>query len=137
MSDPKLAVELLKLTRHCRGIDKYVSSRAELTIDEMHCLSVLFSDHPSSVKRLSELINASSTRTSKILKDLEMRGLVSRTLDTSDRRKEIVVLTDEGANVIQNILSLYDEVGSELLSDWRSELRSDLSWLFQTVAHTK
>ena len=137
MSDPKFAVELLKLTRHCRGIDKYVSSRAALTIDEMHCLSVLFSDHPPSVKRLSELINVSSTRASKILKDLEMRGFVSRTLDTVDRRKENVILTESGAHVIQEILSLYDEVGSELLSTWRTELKSDFSWLLQAVSQTK
>ena len=137
MNDPKFAVELLKLTRHCRGIDKYVSSRAALTIDEMHCLSALFSDHPSSVKRLSELINVSSTRASKILKDLELRGFVSRTLDAADRRKENVVLTESGTHVIQEILSLYNEVGSELLSTWRTELKSDFSWLLQTVAQTK
>jgi DNA-binding MarR family transcriptional regulator len=98
---------------------------------------VLYTDHPPSVKRLSELINVSSTRASKILKDLEDRQLVTRTLDTEDRRKEQVVLTDRGTQTIQRVLSLYTEVGSELLTSWRSELTADFSWLLQTVAQSK
>ncbi len=136
-TQPRFGVELLRLTRRCRGIDKYVSSHAELTIDEMHCLSVLFSDHPPSVKRLSELINVSSTRISKILKDLQDRDLVTRTLDAEDRRKEQIVLTEKGSEAVQRVLSLYTEVGSELLTSWRSELAADFSWLLQTVAQTK
>jgi len=133
----RFGVELLRLTRRCRGIDKYVSSRAELTVDEMHCLSVLYSDHPPSVKRLSELINVSSTRSSKLLKDLEEREFVPRTLDADDRRKEQVVLTDRGVKAVETIVSLYSEIGSELLTSWRSELAADFSWLLQVVAQTK
>ncbi|MGA3243913.1 MAG: MarR family transcriptional regulator [Bacteroidota bacterium] len=103
----------------------------------MHCLSVLFSDHPPSVKRLSELINVSSTRASKILKDLEDRELVTRTLDADDRRKEQVVLTESGEKVVQKIVGLYTEIGSELLTSWRSELTADFSWLLQAIAQTK
>ncbi len=136
-TEPRFGAELLRLTRRCRGIDKYVSSQAELTIDEMHCLSVLYFEHPPSVKRLSELINVSSTRASKILKDLEDRQFVSRTLDAEDRRKEQVVLTEKGTQAIQKVLSLYTEVGSELLTSWRSELTADFSWLLQTVAQSK
>ena len=136
-TEPRFGAELLRLTRRCRGIDKYVSSRAELTIDEMHCLSVLYSDHPPSVKRLSELINVSSTRASKILKDLEDREFVTRTLDADDRRKEQVVLTESGEKEVLKLVSLYTEIGSELLTSWRSELAADFSWLLQVVAQTK
>jgi DNA-binding MarR family transcriptional regulator len=136
-TEPKFGAELLRLTRRCRGIDKYISSRAQLTIDELHCLSVLFSEHPSSVKRLSELINVSSTRTSKILKDLERRGYVSRTPDAEDRRKEQVLLTETGSSTVRRILSFYTEVGSELLTSWRHELAQDFSWLLETVHQVK
>ena len=132
-TEPRFGVELLRLTRRCRGIDKYVSSRAQLTIDELHCLSVLFSEHPSSVKRLSELINVSTTRASKILKDLEQRGYISRTPVAEDRRKEQVLLTETGSSTVQRILSFYAEVGSELLKSWRHELAQDFSWLVETV----
>jgi DNA-binding MarR family transcriptional regulator len=136
-TEPRFGAELLRLTRRCRGIDKYVSSRAQLTIDELHCLSVLFSEHPSSVKRLSELINVSTTRASKILKDLEQRGYVSRTPDAEDRRKEQVLLTETGSLKVQRIVSFYTEVGSELITSWRHELAQDFSWLLQTVNQAK
>jgi DNA-binding MarR family transcriptional regulator len=135
--EPKFGAELLRLTRRCRGIDKYVSVRAALTIDEVHCLGVLFSDRPSSVKRLSELINVGSTRASKILKDLETRGYVSRTLDSADRRKELVILTEAGERAVRRITSLYTEIGSELLSSWREELAADFAWLVQNVGEPR
>jgi DNA-binding MarR family transcriptional regulator len=137
LSESKFALELIRLTRRCRGLDKYVSSSAGFTIDEMHCLSAIFSEHPSSVKRLSELINVSPTRTSKILKGLEQRGFVSRTMDTEDHRKEQVILTGTGVKAVQDILSLFTEVGSELLGSWRKEFAADFSWLAQTVAQVK
>jgi DNA-binding MarR family transcriptional regulator len=99
----------------------------------VHCLSVLFSDHPASVKRLSELANVSSTRASKILKDLEQRGYVSRTPDAVDRRKERVLLTETGSLKVQRILSFYAEIGSELMTSWRPELAQDFSWLLETI----
>lgn len=135
--EPRFGAELLRLTRRCRGIDKYVAVRAALTIDEIHCLGVLLSDRPSSVKRLSELINVGSTRASKILKDLEAHGYVSRTLDSADRRKELVVLTETGERAVRRITALYAEIGSELLAGWRSELAADFAWLFQSVDEPK
>jgi len=136
-TEPRFGAELLRLTRRCRGIDKYVSSRAQLTIDELHCLSVVFSERPSSVKRLSELVNVSTTRASKLLKDLEQRGYVTRTPDAEDHRRELVVLTEPGASTVQRILTLYAEIGSELLTSWRHELAQDFNWLVQTVNQSK
>jgi DNA-binding MarR family transcriptional regulator len=130
-----VGVELLRLTRRCRGIDKYVSSSAALSIDEMHCLLALFSERPPSVKRLSELINVSPTRASKILKGLEQRAFVSRMMHAADRRREQVILTEAGTAEAQRILSMFAEVGSELLGSWRKELAADFSWLLRTVAH--
>lgn len=135
--EPRFGSDLLRLTRRCRGIDKCASSQARIRVDEMHCLSVLYSDHPPSVKRLSELINVSSTRASKILKDLENRGLVTRTLDADDRRKEQVVLTESGEKAVEEIVGLYTEIGSELLTSWRTELAAEFSWLLQIVTQTK
>jgi DNA-binding MarR family transcriptional regulator len=131
-----IGVELLKLTRRCRGIDKYVSSSVGLTVDEMHCLCALCSDHPSSVRRLYELINVSPSRASKILGQLEQEGLVARALDVEDHRKEHVVLTERGAKEVHEVFSLFSEVGSELLGNWRTELLADFSWLARTFTPT-
>jgi DNA-binding MarR family transcriptional regulator len=136
-TESKFALELLQLTRRCRGIDKYVSASSGLSVDEMHCVIALFTERPSSVTRLSELINVSLTRASKILKSLEQRGLVTRTLDPEDHRRELVILTAPGVKTVAGIFSLVAEVGSELLGNWRRESGADFSWLLQTVAGTR
>ena len=100
----------------------------------MHCLSALFTERPSSVTRLSELINVSASRASKLLKVLEERGLVSRTRDPDDHRREVVMLTEPGMKVVDVILSLVADAGSELLGNWRADGTADLAWLLQAAA---
>jgi len=135
-SETQFAIDLLRLTGRCRGIDKYVSSTVGLSVDEMHCISAVYADHPRSVSRLSELIAVSTTRASKILKSLEQGSLVTRELDPSDHRREKVILTDSGMKTVERIISLCTEVGSELFGDHHRRLATDLSWLSQAGAST-
>ena len=135
-TETEFAAELLRLTGRCRGIDKRVSASVGLSIDEVHCLGVLFSEKPSSVKMLGELINVSPTRTSKILRDLEERGFLSRTLDVSDHRKEHVMLTEEGKRAVEKLLSLYSDIGSKVLASGPSEFASGVSRLLQDFSHS-
>lgn len=93
----------------------------------MHCLSALFTDRPPTVKRLSELISVSPTQTSKILKSLESESYLSRTMDPADRRKEQVVLTESGTKAVQEILSLFTEVGGQLSGTWQKEGAAEYS----------
>jgi DNA-binding MarR family transcriptional regulator len=136
-TESKFALELLRLTRQCRGIDKYVAASAGLSVDEMHCVIALFTERPSSVTRLSELINVSPTRASKILKSLGQRGLVTRTLDPEDHRREVVILTPAGERGAGGIFSLVAEVGSELLGNWHRDLGANFSWLLETAARAR
>jgi DNA-binding MarR family transcriptional regulator len=103
----------------------------------MHCLSALFSEHPSSVTRLTELINVSPSRASKILKHLEERELITRSMDSSDHRRGQVILTAAGVAVVEKILAHFAEIGSELLGNWRRELTEDFSWMLEAVTHPK
>jgi DNA-binding MarR family transcriptional regulator len=137
LTESKFALELLRLTRRCRSIDKYVAASSGFSVDEMHCVIALFTDRPSSVTRLSELINVSTTRASKILKSLEQRGLVTRTLDPEDHRKELVILTAPGEKAVAGVSILVAEVGSELLGNWHRESGADFSWLLQTAVGTR
>jgi DNA-binding MarR family transcriptional regulator len=135
--EPRLGIELIRLTRRCRGIDKHVSASAGLSIDEMHCLCVLFAESPPSVKTLSDLINVTSTRASKILRDLEGRGLLSRAIDVSDHRREHVMLTEQGKRTVEKLLSLYSEIAAKVLPNWPSEVALDFSQLLQTASHSE
>ena len=110
----KTGVDLLRQIIRCREIDKHLSERADLTIDEMHCLGVIYLDNPPCVKNLSEILGTSAARTSKILLSLERRGSVTRVVDSADHRKEQVVLTPKGRELAESILSLYTEIGTSI-----------------------
>jgi hypothetical protein len=47
------------------------------------------------------------------------------------------MLTDKGEKAVQEILSLFAEVGSELLGKWRAEVEADFSWLVRTFSKTE
>ncbi len=103
----------------------------------MHCLCVLSCERPPSIKRLYELINVTPSRASKILKQLELRGLVSRSIDSTDHRKGQVVLTAAGDEIVGMILTHFSELGSEFLGTWWKGLGTDFPWLLRSVAQNK
>lgn len=100
----------------------------------MHFLSALYSEHPPSVKRLSEMVSISPSRTSKILKLLEQKGFVTRSIHPVDHRQEEVRLTEDGRRAVEAILSMFAEVGGALLGSWRKDVSNDFSWLLSSVA---
>ncbi len=121
----KSGVDLFRQIKRCREIDKHLSERAQLTIDEMHCLAVIYLDKPSCVKFLSELLGTTAARTSKILLSLERRGCVTRNVDSADHRKEQILLTDSGTSWAEHILNLYTEIGMKL--NLQADVGADLT----------
>ena len=66
MTRQNTGVVLLRQIVRCRQIDKRLSERIGMTVDEMHCLAVLYLDRPSCVKKLSEMLDLSGTRIDRI-----------------------------------------------------------------------
>jgi len=131
-TSPKIGLDLLRLTIRLRDMDKRLSVQMNFTIDELHCIGIIYIDRPSCVKKLSEMLELSPTRMSKILWNLERGGFVTRRLDLADHRKEQIALTDEGRKAAEKILSLYSNMGDNLIENWPAEFASDFSWLKQT-----
>jgi hypothetical protein len=48
-----------------------------------------------------------------------------------------VVLTESGEKAVLKLVGFYTEIGSELLTSWRTELAADFSWLLQVVDQSK
>jgi len=136
LGQTEVGSDLLRLTRECRHIDVHLSTQVGLTVDEMHCLSVIFSEKPACVKELSRLLDINATRTSKLLWNLEQKELVTRSLDASDHRKELISLTEAGVELVKRTLSLYTEIGSRLFGERSSELIADFSRLVRSVPYS-
>ena len=123
--------ELLRLTLLCRKIDKQLATSASLSVDELHCLGVLYLERPSCVKKLNELLGHSATRTSKILRSLERRGYVVRSLHLMDRRMEQVTLTEEGQRAAESVLSVSSEAVRKLFAPHPEESALQLTKLMR------
>ena len=133
--DSALGIDLLRLTLRSREIDKHFAEKLGLTIDEMHTLNLIYCEKPSCVKKLGEFLTVNATRISKILWSLERIGLVDRTIDVLDHRKEQLSLTEEGREVARKILSLYADMGNKLFGHWPHDMVSDFSRLLQSVTY--
>jgi DNA-binding MarR family transcriptional regulator len=101
---PERGVVLEELLLRCHHLEKELAAAAELSVDEFHCLTQLYAHTPCCVKKLSELLGTSPSRTSRLLHRLEERGYLTRSLGFADKRMEMVVLTNEGVVTARRVL---------------------------------
>jgi len=104
LQTPEQGRRLLDLILFCRKSCKELARWSELTVEEFLCLGLLFVHPPSSVKELSRSLGVNASQTSRILRTLEEKGLISRSLNVADRRVEDVTLTPRGLRVVEKLL---------------------------------
>ena len=106
--------DLLRLFLICRKAAKMVARSAEMSVDEVHFLNLINVERVSSVWKLREIVGLTPTRTSKILRSLEHDGYILRSISQSDRRMELVSLTEQGSELADKILTISHDVGKQL-----------------------
>lgn len=78
-------------------------------------------NEPTSPKFLAESLNLSSARIAALLGTLEKKGQIVRTIDSNDRRRIKVTLTDEGKKFAEigkremrdKIIQVFEQMGEE------------------------
>jgi DNA-binding MarR family transcriptional regulator len=117
---PDRGRRLLDLVLFCRKSCKELARWSELTVEEFLCLGLLYVHPPSSVKELSRSLGVNASQTSRILRTLEEKGLISRSLNVADRRVEDVELTARGLRVVEKLLDHAETVAEHATSLARS-----------------
>ncbi len=105
------------LFRH--GPHKQIGKSARGECFVLRCLAR--SPAPLLPSDLSEQIHASTARIAVVLNRLERKGFVSRAIDTADRRRILVTLTEAGreytetvrAQLCENMKCLLEELGEQ------------------------
>jgi DNA-binding MarR family transcriptional regulator len=97
-------LDAVHLLLQCHQLDKELAASVGLSVDESHALTQLYFSAPCCVKELRALLFLEPTRMSKILGDLEKRGLITRALGFPDKRKESLGLTPAGERSARHIL---------------------------------
>jgi DNA-binding MarR family transcriptional regulator len=89
-----------------RAIEQHVADLADafdLTLSQLHALKNL--GEPCSQRELAQCLHFDASNVTDIVDRLEARGLVVRTIDSSDRRVRRLVLTPEGEAVRRKLFA--------------------------------
>jgi DNA-binding MarR family transcriptional regulator len=97
----------------CRKSCKDLARWSELSVEEFLCLGLLHVHPPASVKELSRSLGVTPSQTSRILRTLENRGLISRSLNVAARRVEDVTLSPRGLSVAERLLRHAEDVAEQ------------------------
>jgi len=119
------AKELMETIFRFNRLHWHRSPIAGLTPSELvvlYCLEYRIEDNPGiKVSEISELLNVTSPTITQLVNSLENKGLVVRSVDTTDRRVVQIKLTGEGEktvkvaidNVQASFIGLVDYLGVE------------------------
>jgi DNA-binding MarR family transcriptional regulator len=101
---PERGIVVEELLLKCHQLEKELAAAAELSVDEFHCLTQLYALAPCCVKKLSEVLRTSPSRTSRLLHHLEERGYLTRSFGFADKRMEMLALTNDGMAAARHVL---------------------------------
>lgn len=88
--------------------------------------------------RIGEIANRMQVvgpHVTRLLPDLERRGLVERVVDPDDQRARLIAITDDGTGTVQRYLGTVLGWMREALEDWSPEDRTMLLTLVQRFAN--
>ena len=109
-------VRLLTMTLKCHKIEIDLATLTGLSVNEFHCLLQLYLEQPCCVGKLTEILGIGGTSTSKLLRSLDQQSFITRSLDSVDRRRETVNLTESGIEKVRLALSFADTISERILS---------------------
>jgi DNA-binding MarR family transcriptional regulator len=97
-------------------------------------ITVHFADRPLRVGEIAARMEVVGPHVTRLLNDLEKRGLVNRVADPFDQRSRLVELTAEGASATERYLRFILEWFTGVLADWPEQDRQDLGRLLGRFA---
>ncbi|WP_051571505.1 bifunctional helix-turn-helix transcriptional regulator/GNAT family N-acetyltransferase [Cryptosporangium arvum] len=112
--------------------DSYLHSG--LTLPEARLVYELTQRSPQPVVELRGRLQLDPGYTTRLLDRLAERGLLTRTVDPDDRRRQLVAVTDAGLAVAAQLASRADARVAELLGPLRPDDRGALVTALDTVA---
>lgn len=116
-----LPIALLRARERVMGPIREMLSGVGITEQQWRVLRVLQETGPQEPTKIAERACLLLPSLTRILQKLEEKGLIDRTRDLQDKRKQIVQITDAGADLIEDNL----EASIALLEETRAQMGSD------------
>jgi DNA-binding MarR family transcriptional regulator len=93
----------------------------DLSMGQLKAIVALTTQGPQSIGKLGRMLNVGEPAASTLVDKLVARGLVAREMDVLDRRRTLVVPTDEGRELVAHLQTLQ----KERLAEWLGRLETD------------
>jgi DNA-binding MarR family transcriptional regulator len=124
------------LMTNCGGSEfLQVIEERELTFSQLKALTRLYQSEEEllSLKELGELLGLSLPAVSRAVDGLVVRGLVTRTEDTVDRRMKRVAPTREGRELVQQVMTIRAAALQEFVDGLEAEERGALEHALEVL----
>jgi DNA-binding MarR family transcriptional regulator len=134
-----LAVKMAELTyrllEHCQEKQEYIAGKLNVSVSEFKCLRSFRDATILSVKAIAERMSLTSSRLTRIIDGLVEKNLVTRSINTEDRRLMDIELTPEGRNLAQQLNRDYSGVHEQILSNLPPESRRAVIQALEDLAY--
>lgn len=136
--DLLLGIEAGKMIREMfRVFKKRIVEQAEIkiSIEEFGLLHTIHKKEVDVIQRdLAYILGKNKSFILRLTDSLEEKGLVRRVVDTSDRRKNYLMVTKNGEKAIKK----YQEIEFELMNELQQGLtESDINTFYKVVNHVR
>lgn len=108
-------------------------TRHELSVENFRVLEFLYNKGPHTIQKISKQLSIASGSITHVVNKLEKRGCVKREKSPTDRRSSIVVLTEKGQDLFQNIFPEHVKALSEIVSSLDNEEKVQLTDLLKKL----
>ncbi|MFK9092756.1 MarR family winged helix-turn-helix transcriptional regulator [Bacillus salipaludis] len=108
-------------------------TKNKLSITEFSVLEVLYQKGKQTIQKIGNSILISSGSMTYVIDKLEQRGLLSRNACPDDRRVIHVILTDDGKELMEEIMPKYHELVDSMFDSLNSNEAETLVHLLKKV----
>jgi DNA-binding MarR family transcriptional regulator len=108
---------LMGAERRLRGRDQHRKNEDGLTVAQVRALFALDKDEAATAGEIAEKAQLSPASVTAMLDELERDGIVTRVRSDTDRRRVLVLLTDDGRAVLKKRRRLWLKRWDAALSD--------------------
>jgi DNA-binding MarR family transcriptional regulator len=110
-----------------------VLAEHDLRLQHFAVLMALSDFGPLAQHELAERLGLNRSHLVGYLDEIEDRGLVARTRDPGDRRRQRVALTEDGSALVADLVPVVERANEELLAPLSAEERRTLTELLRRV----
>ncbi len=132
-----LLIQMSRITNAIHGDTSRMLVKYGLTLSQFGVLEVLYHKGDLTVGEVQRKILSSTGTMPVIVKNLEKRNLLTRTVSEEDRRQVVLSLTEEGRTLVQQVFPQNKAMILEYFSVLTEEEQKELLGLLKKVCPRK